>query len=105
MAEISSEIKELIHKFIDELEATNIHVQKAVLFGSYARGTNDKWSDIDLAIVSDNFVGNRYYDNEKIRKAKFAVSYELEPLTYRPEEFNESNPFVREILRHGINVI
>ncbi len=105
MAEISTEIKELINKFIYELEATNIHVQKAVLFGSYARGTNDKWSDIDIAIVSDNFVGNRYYDNEKIRKAKFATSFELEPLTYRPEEFNESNPFVREILRHGISII
>ncbi|MBI5326339.1 MAG: nucleotidyltransferase domain-containing protein [Ignavibacteriae bacterium] len=105
MNKISPEIITLVYKFIFELEAANIHVQKAVLFGSYARGTNDKWSDIDIAIISDNFVGNRYYDNEKIRKAKFATSFELEPLTYRPEEFNESNPFVREILRHGISII
>ena len=34
------------------LEIKNLlPLYKVVLFGSYARGTNHKWSDIDIAVI------------------------------------------------------
>ncbi|WP_356711834.1 nucleotidyltransferase domain-containing protein [Paenibacillus sp. CECT 9249] len=35
--------------------SSEIPVKKAVLFGSYAKGTFDEESDVDLAVFSDYF--------------------------------------------------
>ena len=53
-----AEIEKDIKSYIEQLEKIGIHVQQAFLFGSYAGGRPDKWSDIDLAIVSENFAGD-----------------------------------------------
>jgi predicted nucleotidyltransferase len=105
MVEIPDKIKKLIKKFIDAAQEDNISISQAVLFGSYAKGTNHKWSDIDLAVVSDDFEGIRFYDNQKLFYAKDNSSFEIEPHPYRPEDFTEDNPFVKEILAHGIRII
>lgn len=49
------------------MEFNQIHVMKAILFGSYANGTFNEWSDIDLLIVSDSFKGNRFEGRNIIR--------------------------------------
>jgi uncharacterized protein len=105
MAEIPIEIKEIISKFLIKLGESDIIIQKAILFGSYVKKSFNEFSDIDLALVSSNFSGNPYLDNEMIRDAKFAASYNLEAHTFTIEEFNESNYFVREILKDGIEFI
>lgn len=104
MVEIKPEIIQLIKRFLKELDNSNINIKKAILFGSYAKGKEDEWSDIDIALVSEDFTGNRFDDNEMIRKAKFAVSYDIEPLTFLPNEFDETNPFIREILYYGVPI-
>lgn len=102
MAEVPTEIREIINRFLLKLSESHIEIQKAILFGSYSKSLNNEFSDIDIALVSPNFSGNPYYDNEKIRDAKFAVSYNIEAHTFTIDEFNESNLFVREILKNGI---
>ena len=76
-----------------------------MLFGSYAKGTNNQWSDIDVAIVSSDFIGLRYLDNQKISRPKLNISYDLETHPFRPEDFNEDNPFVKEILSSGVRIL
>ena len=105
MAKIPNKVKNTIEKFIDALKENNIRIERAILFGSYARGTNTKWSDIDLAIVSDIFVGNRFDDRKRIRPIYLSISSDLEVLPYRPEDFTPDDPFVKEILETGIPVI
>ena len=104
MVEVPDKIIEIIKKFIEEARKDNINISQAILFGSYAKGTYNEYSDIDLAIVSEDFEGNRFYDNRKIRKSKLKISYDLEPHTYRPEQFTSDNPFVQEILEYGIAI-
>jgi len=104
MAKIPDEIKEIIQKFIDEASKNNIHISKAILFGSYANGTQNEWSDIDFAVVSDDFTGTRFYDWDLLKKAKFAVSYDLSPIPYKTEDFTPDNLFVKEILKTGIRI-
>jgi predicted nucleotidyltransferase len=98
-------IEKSVKSYIEKLEGIGIHVQQAILFGSYASGKNDEWSDIDLAIVSDDFAGNRFEDRNKIRKITLQVNSDISPMPFRPEDFNDSDYFVKEILEKGIRII
>ncbi|MFC2131300.1 nucleotidyltransferase domain-containing protein [Bacteroidota bacterium] len=105
MVEIENKIKEIVERFIEEVRKDNITISKAYLFGSYANGTNHEFSDIDIAIVSDNFEGINFYDCQKVVEAMLRTNVDLETHPYRPEDFTEDNPFVKEILDHGIRIV
>ena len=98
-------IEKTVKSYLEELERIGIHVQQAFLFGSYASGKHDEWSDIDLAIVSKDFIGNRFEDRNKIRKITLQVNSDISPMPYRPEDFNDSDYFVKEILETGIRIV
>lgn len=105
MAVLPDKISKIIRSYLGALSSNNIPVKEAVLFGSYATETHQEWSDIDIALVSDVFVGNRMDDKDKIRDITLAVSNEIEVLPFAPADFNLHNPFVKEILRTGIRLV
>ena len=105
MAQIPDTIMSILEKYVAELEKANIHLKAAILFGSYAKGNYGKFSDIDVALVSDDFQGVRFFDKERIKKATLAVDYRIDPLPFRSEDFEEDNLFVKEILETGIKVL
>ncbi len=102
MAEIPNYIIQTINLLIAELKENNIDIEKSVLFGSYAKGTYNEFSDIDLALVSESFSGNRFLDKEKIRPFVIKVNTDISPMPFRPEDFNTENIFAYEILKYGI---
>lgn len=99
MSQLKQSLIHIINQFIAKLEDSNIKVERAFLLGSYAQGTFNDWSDIDLAIVSTAFEGEPFGDRDKIRRIKLSVSCDLEPIPYHPSDFNSNNPFVNRILR------
>lgn len=105
MAVLPDKIREIISSYLGALNSNNIPVKEAVLFGSYAAGTQQEWSDIDIALVSDVFIGNIMDDKDKIRDITLSVSSEIEVLPFAAADFNLHNPFVKEILRTGIRLI
>ena len=105
MDKIPVKIAGLLKKYIQKLEENRIPIRHAVLFGSYAAGNVNEWSDIDIALVSDAFEGVRIHDRNKIRKITLETSTDLSPLPFRPEDFTPEDPFVREIIEHGINIV
>ena len=105
MVKVSDKIIEIIRKLVNEALKENIHISQAVLFGSYAKGTNHEYSDIDVAVVSEDFEGIRLFDNIRLGKPRVNTSVDIETHPYRPEEFNEDNPFVKEILEYGIRIV
>ena len=105
MVQIPSKVTAVIKRFINELEKNNIPVKEAMLFGSYARGNYNEWSDIDLALVSDAFEGDRFLDRNKIRRIKLEISCDLEPIPYRPEDFTSDDPFVKKIIETGMRIV
>jgi uncharacterized protein len=105
MAQIPDIIKEKVREYIAELEKNKIHLKKAILFGSYANGKFNKWSDIDIALVSDSFEGDRYNDRKKISRITLDVDYRIDPLPYNTKDFEENNLFVKEIINTGISLI
>jgi uncharacterized protein len=60
---------------------------------------------INIALISDVFEGIRIKDRNKIRKITLEISTDLSPLPFRPEDFTAEDPFVREIIEHGINIV
>jgi predicted nucleotidyltransferase len=77
-------------------------VDKAVLYGSYAKGTADKHhSDIDICFFLDNYAGKERMDIlvELLGiKRKYKNAY-FEPTVFPTSELENDNPFVKEIMR------
>ena len=50
----------------------NFRVDSVYLFGSYARASHNKWSDIDIAVISPDFSDGRFGEaatNALLRRA------------------------------------
>jgi len=60
-------IIEIVKKYIKELEINKIHISKAILFGSHALGKGKPESDIDVALISEVFSGDRFEDRRKFK--------------------------------------
>lgn len=105
MAEIPDHIRRIIRQYLASLKEHGFEIQYAILFGSYARGQSNEWSDIDLALVSHEFEGVRFTDKNKIRKITIAVSKDLEVFPFNPGDFTPSNPLAKEIMETGIQVV
>ena len=102
--ESSKKAIEIAEKFLRLVEDAHIDIQKAVLFGSHARGTAGKWSDIDIALVSPSFSGVAFYDSKMLIPYVLKVDSRLELHPYRPEDFTDDDPFVKEIVRTGVGL-
>lgn len=99
-----SDINNIVSKFIS-LVSDEFPLKTAYLFGSYAKGNAKEYSDVDLAIVSDNFEGSRFFDKKKLNKYILKTSIDLEIHPFRTEDFTEDNPFVKEILHTGLKLV
>ena len=93
-----------VRAFVADLIPLGIRPQQVILFGSYARNEQRKDSDIDVAVVAEEFSGFRPDDSAKASAALWRhIDIELHP--FRPEDFIDWNPLVEEIKRTGIVVV
>jgi predicted nucleotidyltransferase len=77
-------------------------VQKAILFGSLARGDVTPFSDLDLIIVQDTDA--RFLDRLEPFYAGLDLRVDADILVYTPEELAELqtwNPFIQQAMREG----
>ena len=89
--------------FIDELLSLGIHLRKAILFGSYVKNEQNRDSDIDLALIANEFTGFGYDDRKYFAKINIKKPYTLiQTKTYSTEYFEKGDPFISEIVKTGI---
>jgi predicted nucleotidyltransferase len=86
------------------LERNKIPIEKAILFGSYAKGHANAESDIDVALVSEVFSGDRFEDRRKIIPLRRKIDNRIEPLPFKPEDFENDGILAEEIKKTGILV-
>ncbi len=82
--------------------ATWMGVQKAILFGSLARGDVTPFSDLDLIIVQETDA--RFLDRLEPFYAGLDLRVDADILVYTPEELAEMqiwNRFIQQALREG----
>lgn len=104
MAQIPESIQKIVEDYTRKI-STKIPVKKAILFGSYVKGTYDKNSDIDLAIFSDYFAGMEGVDAFKfLFMETLDYNVDLEPLAFTLEEYEERLGIVDDIIKTGIEI-
>jgi predicted nucleotidyltransferase len=95
-----------VRNYANEINQAGVHLRKVILFGSFARGTQHEWSDIDVALVADNFTGVSFLDKKLFPYIGIKEPYiRIEALTYPTDYFQESDPFIEEIKSTGIEII
>jgi len=94
-------VETIIRSFLEAIQ-NEIHVDGVYLFGSYAKGTPSKYSDIDLAIVSRDFEGIRFFDRKRLIKYIVKVNTDIQLHPFKTDDFTTDDPFVEEIIRTGI---
>lgn len=97
---------EKVQLFSKQLSESGVRLSRVFLFGSYAKNKQHKLSDIDVALVSDDFNGLGFYDialfGKTIIKKQF---HSIQPRTFNSKNFSPAkDPFVEEILKTGIEI-
>jgi len=105
IATIPNPIRAIVNEFIKQLNNHELTITQAFVFGSYARGSQSEWSDIDVALISDKFEGIRFNDHCKVTPFILKVDTRLEAHPFRPEDFTLDNPFVEEIVETGVRIV
>lgn len=100
---INKDILDSINKFIEEIKK-KYNVATIILFGSYAKGTENENSDIDIAVVSDDF--DDIYDCMAILMGMtWDIDARIEPHPIKKKDFDEeSDYFIKEVIDTGIKV-
>lgn len=79
-------------------------IEKAILFGSFARDENSSHSDVDLILIKKT--KQRFfdrYDKILVDLNKAIPGYELDVLIYTPDELERiaDRPFIAQALKDG----
>ena len=100
---IDEKIMKSIQKYIEKI-SKYYKIDAIILFGSYAKGTENEDSDIDIAIISSDFK-DVIDDGAKLIGLTWKIDTRIEPHPITTEDFkNVSNPFIKEVLDTGIKV-
>lgn len=77
-------------------------MKSVYLFGSYAKNTYTKDSDIDVAVVVDQIDGDYFAVNPLLWKLRRQIDDRIEPIIIE-KKFDDAN-FLEEIIRTGIEI-
>ncbi len=78
--------------------------EKIIVFGSYARGDIDEYSDLDLVVIKKT---NKRFLERLIEVAKLIDNDlgKVDVFVYTPEEFKmmkeNKNPFIEKVIKEG----
>ncbi len=107
MVRTTAQVRRIVREYVKALEPL-IHVERVILYGSYARGTPHEWSDIDLAVISRNFASKDRWNRQIILAKADSINPALrgamiEALGYSVGEYTraERQTFLGEIKRTG----
>ena len=102
---LSKKVRKQISAYLYLLKKEGIKVEKAIVFGSRAKGTAKFWSDIDICLVSKQFGKDFFEEGLTLSRLARQVDVLIEPHLYRPTDFKEKyDPLAAEVRRHGIVV-
>ena len=100
----TEDVISIARKYSELVKASNLPIQidKTYLFGSFAKGTPHKNSDIDIAFVVSNWEGGYFDTIVPIWGLCEKVDLRIEPHIIDPDE--DYAYFLRELQRTGIEL-
>lgn len=98
-------VLKIARKYIEIVRESGIPVTKAYLYGSYAKKTENKNSDIDVCVISPSFGKDYLNENVKLRILTLKVDSKIEPVAFNPEDINDKfDSLASEIQKTGITI-
>jgi predicted nucleotidyltransferase len=101
---VDESVVNVVQTYLESLRQQRFPIQFGVVFGSWARGKADKYSDIDLLVVSPRFDGpvNREDVNFLWRQAA-RIDSRIEPIGCSERQWREddSNAIIEIARREG----
>jgi len=95
----------IIKNYISAVAEEYNKIQKAYIFGSYAKQTERNDSDIDIAFMIKDLKNEDRFDVQ-VQLMLLASNYDLriEPHPISIADFNTNHPFASEIIATGIEI-
>jgi predicted nucleotidyltransferase len=95
----------IARKYLELVKASDfpMQIEKAYLFGSFAKGNPHKDSDIDIALVVNQWKGDYFDVVPPIWRLCENVDFRIEPHIIVPED--DYADFLPEIQRSGVELI
>lgn len=102
----SDRIQQILEYFERRVFESGIKIRKIVLFGSVSRDDNSEESDIDIAIISDDFVDKDIFERARmvgdavwdtIRKFKIA----LDVIKLTVDEYENETRMIASYVKEG----
>ena len=98
-----NEAIKIARRYVDSINQ-KYQVENAILFGSYAKGTNHPDSDIDVAIIF-NSVDDMIDMQIELMQMRSDDDLLIEPHPFKKTDFLATSPIVAEIMRNGIEIM
>ncbi len=96
-------MKEDIHGILDQYISKikqSFDPKYVILFGSYARGEQKEFSDIDIAVVFEKYQGeNILEDSAFLFRLAWEVDSRIEPVILSLD--NDDSGFAESVVKHG----
>ena len=95
-----------LKRFKHLLEKEGVPVSKLLLYGSYARGTSRKDSDIDVCVISTAFGKDRLKERFFLFHQAPKIDARIEPVPFSLKDFrtNHVSPLLHQIRKEAIEV-
>ncbi|MGB7787338.1 nucleotidyltransferase domain-containing protein [Methanoregula sp.] len=104
---VDSHVLEAVNFFSSVVKENGVHIHDLILFGSSGTGITTPNSDIDIAIISNDFAGRDIFERALMTKdaeiqtvRKYRVA--LDVLTLTPEEYRDPASLIAGAIRKGI---
>ncbi|OGH83713.1 MAG: hypothetical protein A2261_00985, partial [Candidatus Magasanikbacteria bacterium RIFOXYA2_FULL_44_8] len=98
------QLKIIVKNYASELKRNNFDFSNIFVFGSFVKGQTNKYSDIDIAVVSDKL--KKFENYSTLWIAGSQVDSRIEPHGFTVKDFaDRANPMASEIRRTGVQVV
>jgi predicted nucleotidyltransferase len=99
------QIIKTVKDYLMYVEKSGIDVERGILFGSFAKGTAKKDSDIDLCVVSSEFGKDPVAETARLKSLTWDIDPSIEVVPYSPQDLAvEEDPLAHEIRTHGLEI-
>lgn len=92
----------IVNQFNKEIQSRGIRPFKLILYGSYATGNNQKGSDIDIIVISDDFIGKSFWERiEILSDVIYEIFAPIEAVALTREEWDKGDLLITDFARNG----
>ena len=100
----TEEVKKIVREYYTLLMKAGLPLEKVILFGSFSRGEQTEYSDIDIAVVLREYAIDKF--NTRLELMKYSRGFDevIEPHPFLSTDFDDSNPFAAEILESDVKI-